>query len=154
MPVKPYLRFYPHPAGLGLHRPPSWDLHETGGIPKNWALDFMAPGGTEVFAPEKCMVTRLSGHNPAEGVVNGDVFGWSIYLTTPGGVVYFGTHFGDRHVTVGQHLQAGHLIANVGHWPRDPGRSHTHLGVTHPMGKYASVARINLVARSPMLPLL
>lgn len=114
----------------------------------------MAPGGTEVFAPEQSTVWKLSGHDPAVGVLDGDIFGWNIYLMTPGGVMYFGTHFGDKLVKLGQKLKAGQLIAHVGHWPYDPGRSHTHLGVTHPMGKRASVARINAVAKAPMLPLL
>jgi murein DD-endopeptidase MepM/ murein hydrolase activator NlpD len=114
----------------------------------------MAPGGTAVFAPEQATVWRLSGHDPAQGVIGGDIFGWNIYLYTPGGVIYFGTHFGDKHVTVGQKVKAGTLIGHVGHWPHDPGRSHTHLGVTHPMGKRAAVARINVVAKASMVPLL
>lgn len=142
---------YPHPGGLGLHRPPATDLHPTAGLPGNWALDFMAPGGTMVFAPQDATVTRLSGHDPAEGVMDGDIFGWNIYLTTKGGVVYFGTHFGDKHVTEGEKVKLGQLIAHVGHWPNDPGRSHTHLGVTHPSGKTAAVARIDAVAKAPMI---
>lgn len=145
---------YPHPAGLGLHRPPNSDLHETAGIPGNFALDFMAPGGTPFLAPQASTVSRLSGHDPAEGVLDGDIFGWNIYLTTsPGKVVYFATHLGDRHVTVGEKVKLGQLLGHVGHWPGDPDRSHTHLGITHPAGYKAAIARIEAVAKAPMVPL-
>ena len=138
---------YPHPSPQ--HRPPSSDLHPTLGLAHNWALDFMAVGGTKVFAPEAAVVWKLSGHDPAEGVIDGSVFGWNIYLLTPVGILYFGTHFGDRRVTVGQHVKTGQLIAHVGHWPNDPGRSHTHLGVTDPKGEAAAKAYIVKVARAP-----
>lgn len=143
---------YPHPANLGLHRPPASDLHPTAGLPGNWALDFMAPGGTPFLAPQDARVTRFSGHDPATGVHDGDIFGWSVYLTTTGGVVYFATHLGDRTCKVGQLVKRGELVGHVGHWPHDPGRSHTHLGITHPAGKKAAVARIEAVAKAPMLP--
>lgn len=141
--------FYPHPSPQ--HRPPRTDLHPTSGLAHNWALDFMAHGGTKVFAPEKSVVWKLSGHDPVLGVIDGDIFGWNIYLLTPAGVLYFGTHFGDRRVTVGQHVHAGQLIAHVGHWPNDPGRSHTHLGVTHPKGETAAKGYIVGVSKAPFL---
>lgn len=140
---------YPHPRPPLTSRPPAADLHPTLGLPGNWALDFMAPGGTPFLAPQDATVTRLSGHDPAQGVVDGSVFGWSVYLTTVGGVVYFATHLGDRRVRVGQHVKRGALVGHVGHWPGDPSRSHTHLGVTHPAGKKAAVARILAVAKAP-----
>ena len=143
---------YPHPDGRHLSRPPYGDLHPTAGLPGNWALDFMAPGGTPILAPQDSTVTRWSGHDPAQGVTQGDIFGWSLYLTTSGRVVYFCTHMGDRTAKVGAKVRKGDLIGHVGHWPGAPGRSHTHLGVTHPMGRRASVARIEAVAKAPMLP--
>jgi murein DD-endopeptidase MepM/ murein hydrolase activator NlpD len=143
---------YPHPSGLGLHRPPYGDLHQTAGLPGNWALDFMAPGGTPLLAPQDATVTRWSGHDPSEGVLDGDIFGLSMYLRTVGGVSYFATHLGDRVASVGRKVKRGDLLGHVGHWPNDPGRSHTHLGVTHPMGRRASVYRIENVAKAPMLP--
>lgn len=147
---------YPHPAGLGLHRPPYGDLHQTAGLPGNWALDFMAPGGTPILAPQDATVTRWSGHDPATGVHDGDIFGWSVYLTTSGRVVYFATHMGDRYGPPGAKVKRGDLIGHVGHWPGNSGRSHTHLGVSFPfggtLGKSAAVARIEAVAKAPMLP--
>lgn len=141
---------YPHPAGA--RRPPRADLHQTAGLAYNWALDFMAPGGTKVYAPEAAVVWKLSGHDPALGVRDGDIFGWNIYLHTAAGILYFGTHFGDRLVALGQKVKAGQLIAHVGHWPHDPGRSHTHLGVTHPAGVTAAKNYICKVAQAVMLP--
>src|SRR5262249_752189 len=143
---------YPHPAGHHLSRPPFSDLHPTSGLPGNWALDFMAPGGTPVLAPQDSILTRWSGHDPAEGEVEPSIFGWSFYLRTPGGVIYFGTHLGDKHAKVGQTLKRGDLIGHVGNWPHDPPRSHTHLGVTHPYGKAPAVARIEAVSLAVMLP--
>jgi len=143
---------YPHPAGHHLSRPPNSDLHPTAGLANNWALDFMAPGGTPFLCPQDSYVSRFSGHDPVSGVTSGSVFGWSLYLQTSGGVIYFATHLGDRTCHVGQHVKRGDLLGHVGHWPNDPGRSHTHLGVTHPMGKQASVARIEAVAHAVMLP--
>lgn len=155
MSIQPPLA-YPHPANRGLHRPPPSDIHETAGIPGNWALDFMAPGGTPFLAPQDSIVTRFSGHDPAQGVIGGDIFGWSMYLRTSGRVLYFATHLGHRAVSVGQKVRKGDLLGTVGDWPHDPGRSHTHLGVSFPfggrLGRSAAVARINAVAKAPMLP--
>lgn len=138
--------------GTNLHRPPRSDLHQTSGLAHNWALDFMAHSGTPVCAPEKCTVFKLSGHDPKLGVVSGSVFGWSVYLHTPGGIIYFITHLGDRRVSIGQPLGAGDVIGHVGHWPHDEPRSHTHCGVTHPAGENAAKGRILTVAAAEMLP--
>jgi len=145
---------YPHPAGHHLNRPPNSDIHPTAGLTGNWALDFMAPGGTPFLCPQDSYVSRVSGHDPSLGEVppGSSIFGWNIYLQTSGGVIYFATHLGDRTCKVGQHVKRGDLLGHVGHWPNDEPRSHTHLGVTHPMGKQASVARIEAVAQAVMLP--
>lgn len=140
---------YPHPLGTPAKAPPRSDLHETSGLANNWALDFMAPGGTRFLAPEAGTITRLSGHRPSEGVIGGDIYGWNIYLTAPSGVWYFATHLGNRDVTVGQKVRAGDILGHVGNWPGDPGRSHTHLGVTHPAGDRAAKDYICKVAASP-----
>lgn len=139
---------YPHPLGTPSSRPPASDLHQTAGLPGNWALDFMAPGGTRYLAPEDGIVSRLSGHDPALGVIDGDIFGWNVYLKTGHGF-YFATHLGNRHVHVGQYLRAGAIIGHVGTWPHDPGRSHTHLGFTADAGETASKAHIVAVSQAP-----
>ena len=145
---------YPHASPFNGSAPPKSDLHETGGIPMNWALDFMAPGGTKLVAPEAGTLSRQSGHDPSQGTsgaVN-DIFGWSVYIQTPAGLVYFATHLGSVSVQVGQQLKAGDVIGVVGNWPGDPGRSHTHLGVTHPAGIAAAKDRICAVAAAPRMP--
>ena len=116
------------PCKLGMR--PRY-LHPTGGIPGNWALDWMQPGGTSLYAPCDMTVTQLSGHNPTTGTHGaiGDVFGWSIHFRDGKGRTYFATHMGARTVTDGQHIRVGQKFGEVGHWPHDPGRSHMHMGV-------------------------
>lgn len=145
---------YPHPKGAkgkcgGI-------LHETGGLPGNWAYDFLAPGGTPVLAVQDGTISYLSGHDPSTGTwrngrpdPTGDVYGWTIYLRVADGF-YFTTHYGYRYVKTGQRVKAGQMIGRVGHWPHDEGRSHTHAGFTADKGgKTASVKRIKAVAAAP-----
>lgn len=142
----PKLLVYPHPKSVSTGRPSF--IHPTGGIPGNYALDFMAPGGTTVLAPEAGTVTRISGHDPSSGTHGaGDIFGYSIYLRTAGGF-FFSTHYGSVSVSLGETVKAGQKVGTVGHWPRDPGRSHTHLGFTG-SNYTASVGHIKLVAAAP-----
>ena len=134
---------YPHPAGISgvfVGQGP----HQTDGLPGvNIAIDFMAPGGTPVLAVENAQIVKLSGHDPKLGVIDPPgVFGWTIYYDTPAGYSYFSTHYGKVFVTVGQHVDCGQKIAEVGHWPGDPGRSHTHLGVTSSKGRADATKRI------------
>jgi murein DD-endopeptidase MepM/ murein hydrolase activator NlpD len=140
---------YIHAKGSSSHYSPA-ALHPTGGLPGNWALDFMAPGGTKVVAPQAGLVHRLSGHNPIEGMLPGAVFGWTIYLDCADGF-WFLTHFGQRSCHVGQHVVPGTLLGLVGHWPHDEGRSHTHAGFTAHTGRKASVARIEAMGLAPRL---
>lgn len=142
---------YPHPAfakSLYIAGGIDGGIHETGGLSGNWALDFMAPGGTPLVAPQAATVMRISGHDPSLGEFPGAVFGWNLYLKTVGGVTYFITHIGRVDVHVGQKVKKGEQLGLVGSWPHDPGRSHSHIGVTHPMGKRAAIARIKDVARA------
>lgn len=134
---------YPHPKGAKSKS--GGVIHTTGGLPGNIALDFMAPGGTLVLAPQAGIIRRWSGHNPVNGVYPGAVFGWSIYLECADGF-YFCTHLGVRYAPVGRHVIAGDAIGRVGHWPHDEGRSHTHLGFTAHAGAKAARARIQAVA--------
>lgn len=121
-------------------------LHPTEGIPGNWAYDFCDQGGTPVLAVEHGRISRFSGHDPSLGTQPpGDVFGWSIYLTTDEGYIYYYTHLGSRSCQVGQRVEVGDVIGAVGHWPNDPGRSHTHLGDTSPKGEADAKKRIAAV---------
>jgi len=110
-------------------------LHETGGLDGNWALDWMNPGGTAVYAPTGCVVTATGGHDPATGTWKngrpdrrGDVFGWSLHLGDDNGVRYFGTHLGSLSVRDGDVVKVAQKLGSIGHWPHDPGRSHLHFG--------------------------
>ena len=143
---------YPHPAGSGVTI--GQGLHETGGIPGNWGFDFMAPGGWPVLASCDATVTRFSGHDPASGAhtPSGDVFGWSLYLKDGQGRTYYLTHLGSRTCEVGDRVTRGQQIGTVGHWPRDPGRSHTHEGVTAPLGAAQAKARITAISTADKLP--
>lgn len=142
--------FYPHPAGPGVYV--GQGLHQTGGLPGNFAIDFMAPGGTPVLASCAARVTKLSGHPPGTGTHGpGDVFGWSLYLYADGRTYYL-THLGTRLVAVGDDVRAGEQIGTVGRWPNDPGRSHLHEGVTSTRGAEDARRRITEIARAPHLP--
>ncbi len=142
---------YPHPKGEFTARPTS--LHESGGLSENWALDFMAHGGTTILAPQDCMVIRWSGHDPKTGVhgAAGDIYGWSQYLHVPDGF-YFITHQSARLVPVGKWVRKGTPIGVVAHWPKNEPRSHSHIGFTHVKGKAASIERIRKVAAGPARP--
>ena len=143
---------YPH--ALPWNGPRPWFLHPTAGIAHNWALDFMAPGGTYVVAPEAATISRWSGHDPKLGEILDDhgrptsVYGWSMYLHTRTGIIYFLTHLDRRYAKVGDTVRAGDLIGRVGHWPKNEGRSHSHLGVTHPRGETEAKAYIKRVANA------
>jgi hypothetical protein len=124
-------------------------LHPTAGLNANWAIDFCAPGGTPVVAVEKATIRRLSGRDPALGAEQTiGIFGWSIHYETASGYRYFSTHYGSRSVQEGQIVEAGQIIGTVGSWPGDPGRSHTHLGVTSPIGTADAKKRITAVSQA------
>lgn len=142
---------YPHPKGtphLYIAGGDPGGLHETGGLAHNWAFDYMAPGGTPIRCVEAGHVWKLSGRSPSEGVVDGDRFGWMTYIMTRDGVMYVYIHQGSRAVKLGDSCKLGQIIGRVGHWPHDEGRSHTHLGVTHPMGRAASIRASRNVAEA------
>lgn len=146
------VRCYPHPAGVSgcyVGQGP----HQTDGLPwVNIAIDFMAPGGTKVLAVENAIITKLSGHPPSAGVIDPPgVFGWTVYYDTSAGYHYFSTHYGSVLVKVGQRVDCGQVIAEVGNWPHDPGRSHTHLGVSSPNGRADATKRIIEISQSKKL---
>lgn len=157
VPVIPYV--YPHPAGSASHS--GGFLHMTGGLPGNIALDFLAPGGTPLLASFPGKITRLSGRDPALGTFNskgqpdphGDRFGWSIYLERGDGMFSYMTHLGSRDVHEGDAVGIGEKIGSVGHWPHDPGRSHTHEGITSPRGIRDATFIILAIAAAPRVDL-
>ena len=139
---------YPHP--LGALSEICQGLHPTAGITGNWAMDFCAPGGTKVVAVERAVITKLSGHDPAEGANQTiGIFGWSIYYETPDGYTYFSTHYGSRaSLRIGQVVEVGQAVGTVGHWPGEPSRSHTHLGCSSVKGIAAAKKRITEISQA------
>ena len=139
---------YPHASGFSSSV--CQGLHPTAGLDENWAIDFCAPGGTLVVAVEDAEIIKLSGRDPSippDNLVG--IWGLSIHYRTPQFKHYFSTHYGSRTVRVGQKVKAGDVIGQVGSWPGDPGRSHTHLGVTSPRGRRDAQQRILQVSRAP-----
>lgn len=130
-------------------RPTAAGIHVTSGLDGNVALDFMTNAGAFFVAPEACRVFRHSGRDPELGVRVGSVYAWSIYLITPSGLLYFATHLSTRYALVGDRLRAGDRVGLIAGWPNDPGRTHLHLGVTHPKGEVKARARILEVAGAP-----
>lgn len=63
------------------------------------------------------------------------------------------THYGKRFVSVGQKVKRGHAVGLVANWPGDPGRSHTHLGVTSPHGRADATRLIRQVSVAPRVSL-
>jgi murein DD-endopeptidase MepM/ murein hydrolase activator NlpD len=142
-------RVYPHPANAVSAI--CQGLHQTDGLYGNWAIDFCAPGGTKVVAVEDAKITRLSGNNPNEGDYGPGIFGWSIHYETAMGYRYFSTHYGTRSPSLseGDRVNCGEVLGTVGSWPGNPGRSHTHLGVTSPLGTADAKKRILEISTSP-----
>ncbi len=153
IPPKPKaLMYYPLPAGSGGGI--CQGLHETSGIPGNWAIDFCDDAGTSVLSPEAGIISMLSGHDPSEAAPNPTgIYGWSMYVTTPARYVYFITHFGWREpLGVGDPVKAGQKLGTIGNQQPYTGRpNHTHIGVTSPLGETDAKARIVAVSTSPRL---
>lgn len=145
-------RCYPHPEGSLSQI--CQGLHPTAGLSGNWAIDFCAPGGTKVLAVERATIRKLSGRDPASGADQTiGIFGWSIHYETSTGYRYFSTHYGARSpLTIGQVVEVGQVLGTVGSWPGDPSRSHTHLGVTSPLGTADAKKRITEIAGATKVP--
>lgn len=125
-------------------------LHETGGLPGNWAIDFLCAPGSGVVAPERATVTRFSGHDPDDDRADSiGVFGWTTYLVTPTGYRWFLTHQGARLPTlkVGQRVEAGDLLGFVGNQRFRP--DHLHAGVSSPKGPADAKKHVTAVSRAP-----
>lgn len=147
---KPVLPKLVYPHALGYSSGVCQDIHETAGLPGNMAIDFCAPGNTYVVAPADCEIVKLSGHDPSYVIDPGlGIFGYSIHFVSSGGYRWFSTHFGKVFVRVGQRLKRGDALGLVGWWPGDPGRSHSHIGVTSLHGRADAIRLIKLVAKAP-----
>lgn len=105
--------------------------HPTAGLPGYPAHDWFAPTGTAVLSPVAGVVTRLSGHPPAQGPIAGPhgPLGWSVYIQGRDGHSYYLTHLGERSARVGQAVERGTPIGTVADWARYGTPSHVHMGV-------------------------
>jgi murein DD-endopeptidase MepM/ murein hydrolase activator NlpD len=120
----------PPPPAQGLQLPKTFTpTHQTSGLPGYPAIDVFAKPGTLVLAPANGKVTRLSGHDPANGPVGGvhGPYGWSMYVDSSDGKRFM-THFGRMDVGVGDDIRAGQVIGTVGDYDRWGGWAHIHLG--------------------------
>jgi hypothetical protein len=133
-------------------------LHETGGIPGNWAIDFCVPeisgNGAPILAVQEGWVYRLSGKPPTQDTPDPTgAFGWSTYIQTPSWIIYYVTHIGQRApLVVGQRVRVGDVIGYVGDQRFRP--DHVHYGCTHPLGEKAARAQIERVSRAPRVSVL
>jgi murein DD-endopeptidase MepM/ murein hydrolase activator NlpD len=124
-------------------------LHPTAGLLGNWALDWIVPPGVAVHSPEAGVIQKLSGHDPSDDTWDSQgVYGWSVYVRTAQGYVYYITHLGWRAaLSVGQRVGAGTVVGKVGNQKFRP--DHTHAGVTSPLGESDAKKRIQAVAAAP-----
>jgi len=119
-------------SGRGLQLPSSISsTHSTSGLAGYPAYDFMARGGTAVYAPVDGVVSKehpfgwLSYQNPSKG------FGGArLYIDGGNGRTYYIAHMAKNlRVRPGERIRKGQLLGYVWDWPNDPGRSHVHMGV-------------------------
>lgn len=142
-----------HPVPLGFATHTAQVLHETGGLPGNWAWDFGVPeitgNLTPVVAVIDATVKKLSGSAPsADGADSIGAYGWSIHYESKGGYRWFWTHFGRRAaLIVGQRVRAGEVIGWIGDQRYRP--DHVHGGVTSPLGEADARKRIEAVVKAP-----
>lgn len=142
---------YPHPKGSTSSI--CQGLHETGGIPGNWAIDFCVPeitgNLTPVLAVQDGFFYRYGGKAPSQDTPDPTgAFGWSVYFQTRVGAIYYVTHLGRTAAMIpGQRVRAGEIIGWVGDQAFRP--DHTHYGVTHPLGAAEARKLITRVSHAP-----
>lgn len=126
-------------------------LHQTDGLLGNWAIDFCSPPLTKIVAVESGVIEKLSGNDPSDD--SGDpfgVYGWSVYLRSLNGYVYYYTHLGQRtSLVLGQRVGVGFVLGRVGDQTFRP--DHLHLGCTSPLGERDAKRRMEQVAAAPRL---
>jgi hypothetical protein len=138
-----------YPFATGVHVQICQGLHETGGLPGNWAIDFCCDPGTWILVPELATVTRFSGHSPGDDQADSmGVFGWTTYLLSPRGYQYFITHQGSRlaSLRVGMIVRPGDQLGRVGDQRFRP--DHAHIGVTSPLGPTDAKRRMTAVSQA------
>lgn len=136
------------PVPIGYDVTVCQGLHPTAGLMANWAIDFCAPPKTPIVSSEAGTVFKLSGHPPSEDTWDAmGIFGWTVYVRTHHGYVYFITHLGSRTVKLGQAVKACQIVGYVGDQHYRP--DHCHVGVTSPLGPADARKRITAVSKAP-----
>jgi murein DD-endopeptidase MepM/ murein hydrolase activator NlpD len=109
--------------------------HFTSGLPGYPAVDLFGPPGQPVRADFYGLVRRISGRACELGGKPGGAYGRSLYIanTTNGWDRYL-THLAQLHVTVGERIGPGSLLATICDAARagKPGTSHVHYGLRKP----------------------
>jgi hypothetical protein len=152
-----YIDHHPHtalcyPVPMGEPAGVCQGLHQTAGIPGNWAIDFCAHPRTTVVAVEAGVITKLSGHDPNDDTWdNQGVYGWSVHFRTGTGYAYYLTHLGFRPSTlyVGLGVEVGDTLGRVGDQHFRP--DHIHYGVSSPLGATDARQRITAVSKAPRI---
>ena len=104
--------------------------HETAGLPGFPAVDLFATPGTEAVLGFAGLVTRVSGHNPADPppLGQGGPWGLSAYVLSDRGDVYYCTHL-SKVARPGTRIPAGGEVGVIGDYPGNaPGADHVHVG--------------------------
>jgi murein DD-endopeptidase MepM/ murein hydrolase activator NlpD len=89
------------------------------------ALDWFAPGGTDVRAPVDGVIVEV---RPSGGDRSGQVYGGTVKLAERSGRVYVMRHV-EPVARLGAEVRVGALLARVTEWAENPGSSHVHLEV-------------------------
>lgn len=136
---------YPFPLGGGGYV--CQKIHYTAGLNGNIAIDFCDRPNDPILCVDGGYIQKLSGHDPDDDTYDAmGVYGWSVYVRTHEGYVYYYTHLGKRAPgqAVGQRVRTGQILGWVGDQTFRP--DHTHIGVTSPFGTRDAAKKITAVA--------
>jgi murein DD-endopeptidase MepM/ murein hydrolase activator NlpD len=104
-----------------------WGAPRDGGRRRHQGIDLLAPAGTPLVAVASGHISCLSNIDRGRG-------GISLWLRDARGTTYYYAHNQHNLVHLGQHVQAGHVIARVGATGNaKDGPPHLHFQI-HPKG--------------------
>lgn len=123
--------------------------HDTDGLAGWGAFDWFRPAGTIVGSPVSGTVYRLSGSGRAAVGMTGGAFGYSMYIQAKNGTKLFLTHFAERFVRAGQHVEIGTPLGRVAKYGN---ASHIHVGAEGAKPRGATVKLGGPPSRAGALP--
>ncbi len=112
--------------------------HPTANLPGYEALDFFAPAGSEVVAPEAGTVytTGFADYTDPHGA-----FGWKLHFHGVSGRDYFITHLGTLDAVpqsgTSINVRGGEDLGTLAAWPGGVQTPHVHWGTTDPIPEHA-----------------